>query len=76
MPAYVGLSRGNDLLRLFSLIGIEWHSPLIWCPALYFNKSLLSVEADVFTHFTIENKEALSVKKLTPVFNSSGKLFI
>ena len=41
-----------------------------------FNRSLLSVEAEVFTQFTMLNKEVSSAKSLTSEFSPSGRLFI
>ena len=41
-----------------------------------FNRSLLSVEAEVFTQFTMLNKEVSSAKSLTSEFSPSGKSFI
>ena len=41
-----------------------------------FNRSLLSVEAEVFLQFTILNKEVSSAKSLTSKFSPSGTSFM
>ena len=41
-----------------------------------FNRSLLSVEAEVFTQFTMLNKEVSSTKSLTSEISPSGRSFI
>ena len=41
-----------------------------------FNRSLLSVEAEEFTQFTMLNKEVSSAKSLTSEFNPSSRLCI
>ena len=44
--------------------------------SIIFNKSLLSVEAEVFIQFTMLNKEVSSAKSLTSEFSPSGRSFI
>ena len=41
-----------------------------------FNRSLSSVEAEVFTQFTMLNKEVPSTKSLTSEISPSGRSFI
>ena len=40
---------------------------------VFFNKSLLSTEAEAFDQLTVENKEVSSVKCLTLDINACGK---
>ena len=50
----------------------------IGMPSLIFliNRSLLSVEADVFTQFTMLNKEVSLAKSLISEFRSYGRLLM
>ena len=43
---------------------------------VFLTRSRLSVEAEVFTQFTMLNKEASLAKSLTSEFNPSGRSFI
>ena len=48
-----------------------------WCAqSCTFSRSLLSVEAEVFTQFAILNKEVSSAQNLNSEFSPSGRLFI
>ena len=49
----------------------HWHAQ-----SCIFNRSLLSVEAEVFTQFTMLNKEVSSAKSLTLEVSPSGRLLI
>ena len=61
-------SRENNFLCLLSSIWIEWQFPFA-CLVLYFNKLLLSVEAETFTQFTMLNKEVSSATSSTSEFS-------
>ena len=47
-----------------------------YAPSCIFNRSLLTVEAEMFTHLTVLNKEVSSAKNLTSEFSPCGRSFI
>ena len=49
----------------------HWYSQ-----SCFFNRSLLSVEGEAFTQFTMLNKEVSSAKSVTSEFSLSGRSFI
>ena len=67
----------EKIISCASLVRSGLNDILHWyAQSCIFNRSLLSVEAEVFTQFTMLNKEVSSAKSLTSEFSPSGRSFI
>ena len=69
------LSGENNFLCLSSSVGLNDIS-LCYAQPCIFTRSLLSVEIETFTQFTMLNKEIASFKSLTSEFSPCGTLLI
>ena len=69
------LSGENNFLCLSSSFGLNDIS-LCYAQPCIFTRSLLSVEIETFTQFTMLNKEVSSFKSLTSEFSPCGTLLI
>ena len=75
MCSCVSLSRENIFFAYLVWSGLN-HIFHWYAQSIIFNRWLLSAEAEVFTQFTMLNKEVSSAKSLTLEVNPSGRSFI